>query len=69
LDGWDAVRLWNQWRHGHDPAALERLLAYNAADCINLEPLADLLYCGLRERCGLDMLQNRLPNAQSSRGA
>ncbi|MEX5213442.1 MAG: ribonuclease H-like domain-containing protein [Nitrospiraceae bacterium] len=54
LDGWDAVRLWNQWRHGHDPAALDRLLAYNAADCINLEPMADLLYCGLREQCGLD---------------
>ena len=54
LDGWDAVRLWNQWRHGHDPAALDRLLAYNAADCVNLEPLADLLYSGLRERCGLD---------------
>lgn len=54
LDGWDAVRLWNQWRRGHDPAALERLLAYNAADCVNLEPLADLLYSGLREQCGLD---------------
>jgi uncharacterized protein YprB with RNaseH-like and TPR domain len=62
LDGWDAVRLWNQWRHGNDPAALERLLAYNAADCINLEPLADLLYCGLREGCGLDGYCDHAPS-------
>ena len=44
LDGWDAVRLWNRWRYGHDLAALELLLAYNAADAMNLQPLADYLY-------------------------
>jgi uncharacterized protein YprB with RNaseH-like and TPR domain len=43
LDGWDAVRLWNRWRYGHDTAALELLLAYNAADAMNLEPLAAFL--------------------------
>jgi uncharacterized protein YprB with RNaseH-like and TPR domain len=43
LDGWDAVRLWNRWRYGHDMAALELLLAYNAADAMNLEPLAAFL--------------------------
>jgi uncharacterized protein YprB with RNaseH-like and TPR domain len=44
LDGWDAVRLWNRWRYGHDSAALELLLAYNEADAMNLKPLADFLY-------------------------
>ncbi len=43
LDGWDAVRLWRQWRGGDD-AALDLLLRYNAADTKNLEPLAELLY-------------------------
>ena len=45
LNGHDAVRLWNRWRHGHDPEARERLLDYNEADCVNLERLADILYC------------------------
>ncbi|HLZ35148.1 MAG TPA: ribonuclease H-like domain-containing protein [Nitrospira sp.] len=43
LDGWDAVRLWGQWRGG-DEAALDLLLRYNAADTKNLEALAELLY-------------------------
>jgi uncharacterized protein YprB with RNaseH-like and TPR domain len=43
LDGWDAVRLWRQWRGG-DEAARDLLLRYNAADTKNLEPLAELLY-------------------------
>ena len=42
LDGWDAVRLWQQWRRG-DTGALDLLLRYNAADVCNLEPLAELL--------------------------
>jgi len=43
LDGWDAVRLWQQWRGGDD-AALDLLVRYNAADTVNLEPLAELLF-------------------------
>ena len=43
LDGWDAVRLWQQWRSGDD-SALDLLLRYNAADTRNLEPLAQFLY-------------------------
>src|SRR5581483_10364353 len=39
LDGWDAVRLWHDWRRGDRPA-LDRLIAYNAADTRNLEALA-----------------------------
>jgi uncharacterized protein YprB with RNaseH-like and TPR domain len=45
LNGSDAVRLWNRWRHRRDHHALAALLAYNQADCVNLEPLADAFYC------------------------
>lgn len=47
LNGSDAVLLWNRWRHRRDTDARERLLAYNQADCVNLEPLADLFYSSL----------------------
>ena len=50
LDGWDAVRLWNRWRHSRDDAARELLLAYNAADSENLQPLGDFLCAQLAER-------------------
>ena len=51
MDGWDAVRMWRRWRHSRDTEALELLLAYNEADCVNLLPLADLLYCRLLQQC------------------
>jgi len=51
LDGWDAVRLWHQWRRG-DEAALDLLLRYNAADTQNLEPLADWAFDQLVLRYG-----------------
>jgi uncharacterized protein YprB with RNaseH-like and TPR domain len=38
LTGFDAVLLWARYRRG-DPKALERLLAYNRADVVNLEAL------------------------------
>ena len=38
LTGFDAVLLWARYRHG-DAAALERLIAYNRADVVNLEVL------------------------------
>ena len=44
VSGNDAVRAWNRWRHSRDPAAKTLLLRYNEADCVNLEPLADLFY-------------------------
>jgi uncharacterized protein YprB with RNaseH-like and TPR domain len=50
MNGADAVRCWNRWRHGRDADALERLIAYNEADCANLEPLADFLYTRLARR-------------------
>ena len=55
MDGWDAVRMWTRWRHSRDTEALELLLAYNEADCVNLLPLADLLYCQLVQQCRPEM--------------
>lgn len=45
MSGADAGQLWNRWRHRRDEEARERLLAYNEADCVNLQPLADVFYC------------------------
>ncbi len=42
LTGWDAVRLWEEWQNGNR-ASRELLIAYNEADCKNMEPLADLI--------------------------
>ncbi len=39
VDGYFAVLLWQEYRRRGDPRALETLLAYNAADVLNLEPL------------------------------
>ena len=49
LSGFDAVRLWWQWRSG-DRASLEKLLAYNAEDVINLERLLRIAYPLARNR-------------------
>ncbi len=49
MSGWDAVLLWEEWRRG-SREALERLLAYNADDVLNLVPLADLAFRRLAER-------------------
>jgi uncharacterized protein YprB with RNaseH-like and TPR domain len=46
LDGFDAVRLWNEYQAGSDEA-LELLVKYNAADIINLETLAERAYAEL----------------------
>jgi uncharacterized protein YprB with RNaseH-like and TPR domain len=51
MSGADAGHLWNRWRHSRDEEARERLLAYNEADCVNLQPLADLFYCQMVQRC------------------
>jgi len=51
LDGWEAVRLWQQWCTG-DEAARDLLLRYNAADTQNLEPLALWIYDQMVRRFG-----------------
>lgn len=38
IRGLDAVRLWEEYRRG-SPTALDRLVRYNRADTVNLEPL------------------------------
>ncbi|MCI4319974.1 MAG: ribonuclease H-like domain-containing protein [Thermoplasmata archaeon] len=47
--GRDAVRLWEEFRRGQS-ASLERLIQYNRADTINLEPILDLAYDQIRSR-------------------
>lgn len=49
LSGWDAVRLWREWRWGSTESR-ELLLAYNAEDVLNMAPLARLAYDQLVER-------------------
>ena len=44
LNGSDALVLWNRWRYSRDEEARGQLLAYNEADCVNLEYLADTFY-------------------------
>ena len=51
LDGWDAVRLWMQWRAG-DADARALLLAYNEADTANLAPLAKRVFQDILLRFG-----------------
>jgi uncharacterized protein len=52
LSGFDAVLLWARYRRG-DPAALERLIAYNRADVVNLEVLLKRGYELAREQMGV----------------
>jgi uncharacterized protein len=58
LTGRDAVFLWRKHRTRDDANALERLIAYNKEDCVNLERLAEYAYQGLKaramEEAGLD---------------
>ena len=47
LDGWDAVRLWDEYRRGH-ANSLDVLMEYNLEDVKNLQPLARFVYDHLR---------------------
>jgi uncharacterized protein YprB with RNaseH-like and TPR domain len=44
LNGLDAVVLWRRYWGVGDEKSLERLIAYNREDCVNLERLADLAF-------------------------
>lgn len=52
MNGDDACRLWNRWRHSRDGEARTTLLAYNEADCVNLQLLTDIFYCQMAQRLG-----------------
>ena len=62
MSGADAGQLWNRWRHSRDEEARERLLAYNEADCVNLQSLADLFYCRM-----VQSVEVRAPHAEVAR--
>ncbi|MBS1706546.1 MAG: ribonuclease H-like domain-containing protein [Armatimonadetes bacterium] len=49
LSGLDAIRLWESYRRGSQEC-LNRLIAYNREDVVNLERLAEIAYKGLCER-------------------
>lgn len=53
LDGYDAVKLWDAYRRGsHD--ALDRLIAYNREDTVNLMHIASIFYERLRQSTGIE---------------
>jgi uncharacterized protein len=49
IDGLQAVRLWQEYRRG-SASALDRLVRYNRADTVNLEPLLHLAATELERR-------------------
>jgi uncharacterized protein YprB with RNaseH-like and TPR domain len=49
IGGLDAVRLWEQYRRG-SAEALDRLVRYNRADTVNLEPLTEFAVAELARR-------------------
>ncbi|MCI4340395.1 MAG: ribonuclease H-like domain-containing protein [Thermoplasmata archaeon] len=49
VTGLDAVRLWAEYRRGQS-ASLDRLVRYNRADTVNLEPLTDFAVKELGQR-------------------
>ena len=49
IEGPDAVRLWEEARRG-TPGSLEKLVEYNRADCVNLEPLLDFAVVEMARR-------------------
>jgi uncharacterized protein len=66
LNGWDAVRLWHEYRQGNG-RSLARLLAYNEADVMNMERLMDIAYTGLRDKVlGSAPAPPERPNARTS---
>ncbi len=50
MTGEDAVYLWKLWSREGKRNALDLLLEYNAADCVNLKSLANYTYNSLKRR-------------------
>ena len=61
IGGLDAVRLWEQYRRGN-PESLTRLVRYNRADTVNLEPLAGYAARELTQR----LLGDGLPSPRNT---
>jgi len=49
LSGLDAVRLWNEYIRKGDQDALNLLVEYNTEDIINLKPLAEFVFNGMKK--------------------
>jgi len=49
MDGYEAVLMWNAYQSG-DESALDRLIQYNTADIVNLEPLMEEGYEEMKTR-------------------
>jgi uncharacterized protein len=49
MDGYEAVRLWHAYQWG-DEDALKTLIRYNRADIVNLKPLMEMGYQGMKSR-------------------
>ena len=49
IDGFEAVRLWNEYQWG-DKNALKTLVEYNNADIVNLKPLMEMGYREMRQQ-------------------
>lgn len=49
LSGYDAVLLWNAYEWG-DMEALARLIEYNRADIVNLEPLMEVAFTSMKSK-------------------
>lgn len=58
LSGYDAILLWRRFLRGSDEA-LERLVAYNREDCVNLERLMTYAYDRLEQQVREDMIPPR----------
>lgn len=52
LNGYDAVQLWRKHLRGYS-GSLERLIAYNREDCVNMEPLARVAIERLKADVGM----------------
>ena len=50
MTGEDAVYLWRLWEKNGNMNALDLLTEYNAADCVNMQRLAEFAYKGLKRR-------------------
>lgn len=57
LDGFDAVRLWNEYTRGSEEA-LELLLLYNAEDVANMQPLLAHACCQMVNSLGHEDIQS-----------
>ena len=54
LNGFDAVKLWNDYKGGNKDA-LDTLIKYNEADTVNLKMLADIICTTLKEKTFLSL--------------